>query len=534
MERKKPGVDGGRLALESVLVGRLNPKTKRMVLSAPILAQIKAAASAASGGEQPKRKLVKVDDQFVWQTFRKTADGKVIAEVEPATQEELQQYQQQMQAQQAQQAQQSKLQNRQDWQQKLGTVQQNLGIFGSSGQLIMGLAGGPNPYTGRAGAGWLSGWILAQRLNGKAEGKLLPQWLQTGWVSTALDWGIQAYGMLDIGNDVRTIRDFITKAPATPLSNPDAMAHLIAKGMDPARAAALAQTGELLRVGEAALRQGRLDGLPLVSQTGDVAIRNMTLEGASKGAAQLITKEQLQQAYAATDPVKDAGLAARASVDSGVVKGLGVLKGLVQPAMIGATALGLISSSISVKNLVDKNGAKVLIDTKQGRGALLGALSSAAFLGMYLAPMVLPGLGVTGAALAAASSAVNITSNVVGGVQLLNTHGLFGEDGFLNHDAVRAAFLIPPLTPIGAFAFVMKRRKAKADEEAKKLAAAQQVAIQQVAQQREMAKLQLQSRGNVSGAKVGQDGSIVVATSVPNDLTQLAKSLPPHAAAASK
>jgi hypothetical protein len=236
---------------------------------------------------------------------------------------------------------------------------------------------------------------------------------------------------------------------------------------------------------------------------------------------QLVPKSDLHAAFAATDPVQSAGLKLRGNVDSGVVKGLGMLKGLVQPAMIGATAIGLVSSAISVKNILDTKGAKYLVDTQGGRGALLGALSSAAFLGMYLVPMVLPGLGLTGAAVAAASSAANIASNVLGGVQMLNSYGLFGAEkgqhSFLDNDAFRAGFLIPPLTPIGAYAFWAKSKKKKAEAEAAKLQAAEQYAQQQVAQQRQMAEMQLKSTGQVSGATQGADGSLVVSTGVPND-----------------
>ncbi len=145
---------------------------------------------------------------------------------------------------------------------------------------------------------------------------------------------------------------------------------------------------------------------------------------------------------------------------------------------------------------------------------------------MYLLPMALPALGVAMPAVAAASSAINIAQNVLGGVQLVNSYGLFGgeqeKNGFLDNDAVRAAFLVPPLTPIGAFAFWMKSRRKKALDEAAKLKAAQAVAVARVKQQREMAKLQLQAGGQVAGAVQGKDGSIVVPTNVPNDLSVLA------------
>lgn len=520
MEKKKPDVKDGKLALSYMLVGKIDKATGRMKVNPAIVEQAKAKAD----GGAPK-KLVKVDDQYVWQTFSKTEDGKTIAEVTPATEAELQAYQAQMQAQQAQQAQEAKTQNRGDWQQKVGVVAQNLGLFGSAGQLVAGLSGGPNPYTGRPGASWLSGWILAQRLNGKAEGKLLPPWLQTGWVATALEWGMQGYGMLDFGNDIKTVSNFLKHAPPLPNVNPTAVQDLIKQGQHPAMAQALGQLGSELRT----------NGLQMVEGTGNAAVLNT-----KAGALQLVPKDSLHTAFAATDPIQNAGLKLRGQIDGGAAKGLGMLKGLIQPAMMGATALGLVSSAITVKNLVEKNGAKVLLNSQQGRGALLGALSSAAFLGMYLIPMVLPGLGVAGAALGAASSMANIASNVMGGVQMLNSYGLFGKaegtKGFLDNDAVRAAFLIPPLSPIGAFAFYMKKRKQKAAAEQAKLEAAQKLAVERIQQQREMAKLQLQSGGQIAGATSGADGAISVTTGVPNDLSQLAAQLggaAPSAAAGS-
>jgi hypothetical protein len=507
MERKEPDVSGGTLRLSYLVVGKLDPATGKLQPTEQASRILQEKSKAADGG---KRVLVKVGDQMVWQTFAKDEKGKtVVTEVTPATDEEVAAYQQQQQAAAAQQASKAGLEDRVDWQRKIGTVAQGLGIFGSTGQLVSGLAGGPNPYTGKPGAGWISGWILAQRLNGKAEGKLLPQWITSGPVATAMEWGLQAYGLLDTGNDIRVLRDFF-KGTKLPPVNPGAVEQLVAKGAHPAMAGAMNQLGTELRDGT----------LQMVEGTANAAVLNTKL-----GAVQLVPKAELHKAFAATDPIQDAGLKARASLDAGVTKGIGALGKLVQPAMMGATALGLVSSLISLKNTVATQGAKSLLDTQQGRGTLLGAGTSAAFLGMYLLPMVLPGLGVAMPAVAAASSMVNIAQNVLGGVQLLNSYGMFGGEGFLNNDALRAAFLVPPLTPIGALAFWMKSRKKKQDGEAAKLKAAQQVAVERVTQQREMAKLQLQSTGQISGAVQGPDGSVIVPTNVPNDLSQLAAQL---------
>ena len=512
MEKKKPGVANGQIALAYVRVGAIDRSTGKMTIDPAILAVVKQKAAGAA-----ERKLVKVDNSYVWQTFTKGEDGKTTATVEPATDEEVAAYQQQQEAAQAEAAKKAKLENAGDWQGKIGQVSSALGLFGSTGQLVMGLSGGPDTLSGKPGAAWISGWMVAQKLNGKAEGKLLPQWMQSGWVSSALEWGLQAYGMLDMGKDIRTVSDFVHgRTSAQPLVNPDAYAQLVKSGEAAPMAKAMVQLGTELRtpMDPAA---GPTPTMQSLDGTGNTALINNKL-----GAAQLVPTATLNKAFNATDPVTDPLLKAKNAVDGGITKGLGMLKGLVQPAMMGATALNMVSSAIAVKNLVAQNGAKVLIDTKQGRGALLGAISSAAYLGLYMVPMLSKGLGLGLAASGALGATVNIVANVLGGVQMLNSYGLFGEKGFLNHDAVRAAFLIPPLTPIGAFAFLMKNREKKKAVEAAKLQAAQNLAVQQIQQQRENAKLQLQQTGHISGAAAGQDGTITVPTNVPNDLSKLA------------
>jgi hypothetical protein len=519
MEKKKPNVANGAIQLSYLVVGKLDKATGKLTPSPEALKLIQAKAKSSEGSQ---RVLVKVGDQMVWQTFSKDENGKpIVTDMAPATEQELAAYQQEQAQAQAKQAAQTKLQERSDWQSKVGVVAQNMGLFGSAGQLVMGLAGGPNPYTGRPGAGWISGWILAQRLNGKAEGKLLPQFMQHGPVATAIDWGIQAYGMLDMGNDIRVLRDFFAGKPPLPPVNPNAAAQLIATGTHPAMAGAMAGLGKELRDGT----------LQMVDGSANAAVLNTKL-----GAVQLVPKGDLHKAFLATDPIQSKGMNARAAIDGGVAKGLGALKGLIQPAMMGATALGLVSSVISVKNLVDTRGAHTLVDTQQGRGALLGALTSTAFLGLYALPMALPALGVAAPAVAVAASAVNIAQNILGGVQLLNSYGLFGGEngkaGFLDNDAFRAAFLVPPLTPIGAFAFWLKNKKKKQAEEAAKLEAAQNLALEKIKQQREMAKLQLQSTGQIAGATQAPDGSISVSTGVPNDPAKMVAMLNGGAGAA--
>lgn len=532
VERTKPKVSGGTLQLSYLALGKIDAQTGKLQPTQEAIAVLQERAKAAEGG---KRVLVKVGDQMVWQTFAKDEKGKtVVTEVTPATDEEVAAHQQQQQAAAAQQAAQSGMQENVVFQKKIGTIAQHLGIFGSTGQLVAGLSNGPNPYTGKPGAGWISGWILAQRLNGKSGGDLLPEWISSGPVATAIEWGLQAYGMMDVGNDVRVLREYFGHVPKLPPVNPKAVEQLVAQGMSMPEAQALAGLGKELRVplqpGQVGAASQLMDGTQnatllrtVVDETRDAA--GKVVAGEAKAGLTMIGKKDLHKAFAATDPIQDPGLKLRGNVDAGINKGLGALGKLVQPAMMGATALGLVSSLISLKNTVASQGAKALLDTQQGRGTLLGAATSAAFLGMYLLPMALPALGVAAPAVAAAASAVNIAQNVLGGVQLLNSYGLFGGNGFLDNDIVRGAFLIPPLTPLGAYAFWMKSRRKKADDEAAKLEAAQKLAVERITQQREMAKLQLQSTGQIAGAVRGKDGSILVATNVPNDLSQLAAQL---------
>lgn len=513
LERAQPSLEGGKVSFSYLLVGKVDRATGKMQPSAAVLAKLKAKESSAD------RQLVKVGDQYMWQTTAQGPDGKPVIQQVPASEQELQAYQQKLQAQQAEQAQKAKVESRGDWQQKIGAVSSQLGLFGSVGQFVTSLAAGPDPRSGKPGANWMTGWFLAQRLNGRAEGKLLPSWLTQGPAATAIEFGLQTYGMLDMGHDIKIVRDYFKKAPPLPPVNPNAVKDLVAKGVHPVQAAALAGLGSELRMPLPNAPQVGAAASQVVEGTRYAAIMRSTVGegGAVSTAAQLVDKADLHQAWKATDPVQSSGLAAKAAVDGGVTKGLGLLKGLIQPAMMGAAALNVVTSGISLKNMVEKNGAKVLLDTQEGRSTLLNTLSSTAFLGFYLLPMALPALGVGAAASGAVMSATNIAANVLGGVEMLSRYGLFGKGaygGMMDHDAVRAAFLIPPLTPIGAFAFFMKHRQKKAEAEAAKVKAAQEQAVATAKQQREAAVAQLQASGTVSGAVVGEDGTITVPTSV--------------------
>jgi hypothetical protein len=507
VQRKTLDSSTGQRALSYFVAGKIDKATGKLM---PSDAMMKLVDAKQKDGGEAKRVLVKVGDQWVWQTFGKDEAGKpIVTDMAVASEQEVAAYQQQQQAAAAKQAAQAGLQDNADWQRKLGTVAGSMGLFGSTGQFLNALSAGPHPLTGKSRSGWLQGWFLATRLNGQAQGKLLPSWVTSGPAATALEFGLQAYGMLDVPNDVRILRDFFA-GKSLPAVNPNAMQQLVAAGQHPATASALTQLGGELREGT----------MRMVEGTENAALLNTKL-----GAAQLVTRADLHAAYNATDPVQSSGLKLKGNIDTGITKGLGLLSKLIQPAMMGASALNLVSSVIGIKNTVATQGAKILVDNQQGRGMAVGALNSAVFLGMYLIPMAMKGLGALDPTIAAASSALNIAQNVIGGVQMLNSHGLFGGEGILNKDAVRAAFLIPPLTPLGAFAFWMKSRKKKQDDEAAKLEAAKKLAVERITQQREMAKLQLQSTGQIAGAVQGPDGSILVPTNVPNDLSQLAAQL---------
>ena len=519
MDQKLSGA-GGKVTLTYVLVGKLDSTRKRIKVSPAILAMLKAKESSAASASAQK-KLVKIDDQYVWQTFGQDENGKtIVTEMKAATEAELQA----MQAKSAKDAATAKTQDRQDWQQKVGIVAQTAGLFGGVGQFAQMLARGPDANTGRPGATVMSGYYLALRLNGKAEGKLLPQWMQQGPAATALDWGTQIYGLLDTGRDIQIVRDFLRKTPQLEV-NPNAMAQLIAKGADPAMAQALTQLGTDLRVSG--------DTGPLMRNVADAArnpslAANAVLLDTKNSALQFADKGALKQAWAATDPMQNAGVNARMAIDDGMSKGFSTLGKLIQPVMLGVSALNVVSNFLNLKNIVEKKGATYLLDTQHGRNATMSLAVGTASLGMSLLPMAVrmtPGVG-------ALLSAVSIGVNVLSGVQLLNSYGLFGEQGFLNNDAVRSAFLVPPLTPIGAFAFVMKARRKKAEAAAAKTEAAKSLLAERVAQQQEMAKIQLQSTGKIAGATTGQDGTIKVTTTIPTDIKVLEAQLSGTAIAA--
>lgn len=502
--------------LSYVVIGKVDLSKKTILFIDKVLAKLKESVESSG----TTRKLVKVDDQWMWQTFAKGEDGSTkVVKVEQASEEDLKAEQERQQQEAAEKAAKEKATNTEDWVTKLGQVSKYTGLFSSVAGFVSSLSRGTDPYTGRPSGSWLQGYMLANRINSVTDAKFLPSWMQDGPIATAIDIGVQAYGMLDMGQDIKNISTWLGTAKPLPSINPDSVKDLVAKGYSAQEASALAEMGVKLRTGQLALVDGR----------GDTAINlgrsvNKAGEAVELGTTKIPT-QQLNDTMRAVDKSPYAGLRAKENIDGGITKGLGALKGLVEPALIGTYAISSVTSSIRLKQFVDKYGVKSLIDTKQGRDAALGAVTSWCYLGLYTLPKLLPQLGLSAVAQNGIGSVVNLAANVVSGVQMLDRYGLFGEEGFLNHDVVRGAFLIPPLTPIGALAFVLKRRKDKRVDEAKKLEAAKQTAKVQINQVQQQVQQQLQQTGSIQGAKQGEDGSITVSTGVPIDLSQLANQI---------
>jgi len=179
------------------------------------------------------------------------------------------------------------------------------------------------------------------------------------------------------------------------------------------------------------------------------------------------------------------------------------LRPFLQPLGLAASLLGTVGGAIGLKQQVRTEGIKSLYETQQGRSYALGFLSSAAFLGMMMVPYVAPEARVL-------ASALSVTMNIMQSVSSLNSGGLFGDGGYLDHTAARAAFLIPPLTPIGMFGLWMKKKKdAAAAKEKADQAKAQQLQGNLQNFQAQIAQ-QLAQGGTVAGAAQNKDGTIDV------------------------
>jgi hypothetical protein len=516
---------GGKLAVQYIKIGTIDKASGNITFTPEVLAKIQDAS------QKSERKLVKIDDQYVYETFVTGEDGsQKVAKIEKATEEELKAEQAKQQQAQAEQAAKEKAADNEDWSQKLGQVGQVTGLFGTVGQFVQGLSQGPDPRSGRAGASWLSAYMVANRLNSQSGGKLLPSWFTSGPVSIALDTLVTGYGFLTTGKDLRDVGTALGMAPPLPAVRPmgDVVKDLVAKGSTAADAKMLAELGTSLRTGPNSLIPA--DESAIAMRGVDQATGRLSELGTSR-----IPTKVVNQAFNATDP-EGAFLTAKLknSVDGHVNNGIGALGKLVGPAMMVTSGISAVTGVMNVRSIAKKYGVGTLFDTSAGRQALGGAVSSTLYLAMQALPKLLPTMAAT--PMMGIMGGLNIITNVISGVTFLDRYGLFGDKGFLNHDAIRAAFLIPPLTPIGALAFVMKNRKEKKEAEAKQLEAAKKLQVQQLQQQLKLAQLQLQQSGTISGATKNADGSITFSTGVPVDPGQLvngapAASSPPPAAA---
>jgi hypothetical protein len=231
----------------------------------------------------------------------------------------------------------------------------------------------------------------------------------------------------------------------------------------------------------------------------------------------MLPKNAVHQAMMATQPPLHGPMKVQQGVTNAVSGAIGALRPLLKGLQIGGSVVGAVSGAMNINRIVKTQGAKALLFTQEGRGALFNFTSSASYLGM----MALPTLAFGPAGMAAGYAGLNIISNVFGGLSMLNYAGFFGDGGWLDHDSVRAAFLIPPLTPIGLAGLWMKRRKKQEEAKVAQLKTNQQIAVQQVGQLREQAAQQLQAGGTLAGAIRKEDGSLVLPTAIPTDLSKM-------------
>ncbi len=552
MERRKPVLRDGKLVLELVLVAKIDVKTGRIGLN-------KQFIEAQKPKRSPNAKLVKIEDRFFWQTPTKTADGQLVAKLEPASEAELQQAQ--IEAQQQQVAAEADEKNRSsvEWLKRLGTTSQLMKTTAYTGMFIDGLAQGPNPITGRSGGSWLFGYQILQMLDGQAKGELLPKWLKSGPIGTGLEWALQGYYMLDTQYHVGVLKQYMPRTaavmsaftaptravirgvaglgkqgwaasapgpmtgPATPLAPPPVLGGVGGEAM-----AALAKgAANAAKVGGVDPMQQGIKQLASEMSTGVVRAVGATDDAAvlvqqgGKTAVQLVPKNMLYEAGRMAEPKMGGLLDVRSSIDRVANGAIASLRPALQTLAIGGSIAGTLMAGMNMSLNLRTRGPQSLIMERDGRGSLFGLLSSGTFLGMQMLPKILPALLAAGdPRVRVAMSALNLAGNVFGGLSMLNYTGLFGDGGYLDHDAVRAAFLIPPLTPIGLFSMWMKRREKAKEETKARIEQNQKRALETVTRMRQQAATQLQATGQIQGATVQPDGTIVLPTGISDDLSK--------------
>ncbi len=397
----------------------------------------------------------------------------------------------------------------------------------------------------------MTGYFLLQMLDGQADGKLIPAWMKSGPVGTALDWGLQIPFLLDMGNDLRVLSQafprtaVVMRAMTSPTravlrgvtslgksawsaTAPGGAASAAASGagevVSLAGASRVGLAGEALAAAHAAGSAARaaapsamteaLTGLGRQINAGQIAVVGAPGTALADKVAimsneglQLVPRSSLHQAMNLVEKPVQGGAKLQAAMTTGIHGALGALKPFLGMLSTSASLFGTIGGAMNLQVAIKNNGVKSLLTTKQGRSVLSGFLSSASFLGMMLLPSIATGLGPAAAVVA---SGLNVASNVFQGVSMLSYGGLFGEGGYLDHDSVRAAFLIPPLTPIGLAALWMKRREKQADAKRKAEEASQQQRASQIQSFVSQSAQQLQQAGTIEGAVQQADGSLLV------------------------
>lgn len=566
MRKKRPIVKDGRVVVSYALAAKI--ANGRMMVNPDFLKEQQSSAEQAKA--QSARKVVKEGDRYFWQTMAPGDNGTLIAKLEPMSEEELRAYAAQVQQQEAEQGTQQWTQGKSQWIDKAYAISSKMRLVSTSGNFVNSLAAGPDPFTGRTRGNWMTGYFLVQMLDGQAEGKLLPQWMKSGPVGTALEWGMQIPFLLDMGHDLRVLGQAfprsaaLMKAFTSPTravlggvaslgrtlrdtTAPTAAAAAGAGNVSLAGARRIGLAGEAL---EAAAQAGQSAGQAAISPAMKTALTQLGTEinagrAAIVGAAgtnladkvaimsqeglQLVPRSALQQAAKLTEAPIMGGAKIQATMTKGIHGVLGSLSPFLGMLQTGASLFGTIGGAMNLQVMVKNNGVKPLVTTKQGRSVLFSFLGSAAFLGMVMLPAVASGLGPTAAVVA---SGLNVASNVFQGVSMLSYGGLFGEGGYLDHDSVRAAFLIPPLTPIGLFGMWMKRKQKAAEAKQKAAEATQQKNVENLSGYMSQIAQQLQSNGGIQGGVAQADGSIILQTPFAPDGSMIPGAAPAGAPAA--
>ena len=343
----------------------------------------------------------------------------------------------------------------------------------------------------------------------QGRGQAAPQWFSSGPVASALEWGIQAWGMLDMGNDIRVLRDFFAGKPALPPCT-NAVA-------EPRRAGPAPGDG----AGARPARHGAARRHASKAATCSWSRARRTRRCSTPSSVRRSSSQNYRPARSGSPPRTRSRARAwrygrhRLRGPQGPRRA----QGPVQPAMIGATALGLVVSAIGVKNTLATKGARRALNTQQGRGQRSALPTNTAFLGMYLLPMVLMALGCRHPGdrrrVERRQHRAEHLRRRAAAQQLRAVRWRAGQERVPRQRRVPRGVPHPAADAARCVRLLDEVQEEAAAAEAAKLEAAQKLAVERITQQREMAKLQLQSTGQVSGAVQGPDGTMQVPTTVP-------------------